>query len=586
MRLRTLLCAWLCACAALPALAQTPLLRLADVQAGMKGTGKTVFSGTRIEDFQVEVLGVLENIAPKQSLIVVRLSGGPLERVGVMQGMSGSPVFIGGKLVGAVAMSFPFSKEPIAGIRPIEDMLSAGTPPPAASRAASAGGPVDLLAGLDKPAGAVFGQSRLSEIATPVSFAGFTAATLERFAPQLRGLGLEPVQGVTGRGRAAIGGKPGPIEPGSMISVQLMAGDLSIAADGTVTHIDGNRLWAFGHRFLSVGSTDMPFSRAEVIALLPSVQSSFKISASREIAGSISQDRSTAVSGQVGGQASLMPLRISVQSAGKSSEYRMEMVKDRFLSPFLLQMSLFSTIDSTERMVGTGSLAVRGAIEFEGPQAPVRLDNVFAAESGAASMASLITALPLAYVMQGGFDSLKVKDVHLEVESFDEKRQLQVDQVFTSRAQVRPGESVELTVSLAGEKGAELTRKVRFAVPPGMQTGPLYFTVSDATTANLAELRQVILTQPKTAGQLLSVVSRLKTNTKAYVRVWRADPSYQVQSSELPDPPPSVSMLLARANANQGLVMQSFQSKIAEFEIDAGGRAVSGVKTAQVEIKE
>jgi hypothetical protein len=237
-------------------------------------------------------------------------------------------------------------------------------------------------------------------------------------------------------------------------------------------------------------------------------------------------------------------------------------------------------------MVGTGSLAVRGAIEFEGPQAPVRLDNVFAAESGAASMASLITALPLAYVMQGGFDSLKVKDVHLEVESFDEKRQLQVDQVFTSRAQVRPGESVELTVSLAGEKGAELTRKVRFAVPPGMQTGPLYFTVSDATTANLAELRQVILTQPKTAGQLLSVVSRLKTNTKAYVRVWRADPSYQVQSSELPDPPPSVSMLLARTNANQGLVMQSFQSKIAEFEIDAGGRAVSGVKTAQVEIKE
>ncbi len=582
MRLGTLLCA----CAALPALAQTPLLRLADVQAGMKGTGKTVFSGTRVEDFQVEVLGVLENIAPKQSLIVARLSGGPLERVGVLQGMSGSPVFIGGKLVGAVAMSFPFSKEPIAGIRPIEDMLSAGALPPAPSRAGSAGGSVDLLAGLERPAGAVFGQSRLSEIATPVSFAGFTAATLERFAPQLRGLGLEPVQGISGRGRAAGGGKSGPIEPGSMISVQLMTGDLSIAADGTVTHIEGNRLWAFGHRFLSVGSTDMPFSRSEVMALLPSVQSSFKISASREVAGSISQDRSTAVSGQVGGKASLVPLRITVLSGGKSSQYRMEMVNDRFLSPFLLQMSLFSTIDSTERMVGTGSLAVRGAIEFEGPQAPVRLDNVFAAESGAASMASLITALPLAYVMQGGFDSLKVKNVHLEIESFDEKRQLQVDQVFTSRAQARPGESVELTVSLAGEKGAEVTRKVRFAVPAGIQAGPLYFTVSDATTANLAELRQVILTQPKTAGQLLSVVSRLKANTKAYVRVWRPNASYQVQSSELPDSPPSVSMLLARANANQGLVTQSFQSKIAEFEIDAGGRAVSGVKTAQVEIKE
>ena len=578
--------AWLWTFALLPAPAQTPLLRLAEVHAGMKGTGKTVFSGTRIEDFQVEVLGVLENIAPKQSLIVARLSGGPLERVGVLQGMSGSPVFIGGKLVGAVAMSFPFSKEPIAGIRPIEDMLSASAPPPAPSRAGGPNGPVDLLAGLEKPAGAVFGQSRLSEIATPVSFAGFTAATLERFAPQLRGLGLEPVQGVSGRGRAGSGGNSGPIEPGSMISVQLMTGDLSIAADGTVTHVEGNRLWAFGHRFLSVGSTDMPFSRAEVMALLPSVQSSFKISASREIAGSISQDRSTAVSGQVGGQASLVPLRISLRGDGKTSEYRMKMVNDRFLSPFLLQMSLFSAIDSTERMVGTGSLSVRGAIEFEGAQAPVRLDNMFAAESGAASMASLITALPLAYLMQGGFDSLKVKEVHLEIESFEDKRQLLVDQVFTSRAQVRPGESVELTVSLAGERGADVTRKVRFAVPKGMQTGPLYFTVSDATTANLAELRQVILTQPKTAGQLLGVVGRLKANTKAYVRVWRAEASYQVQSSELPDPPPSVSMLLARANANQGVVTQSFQSKVAEFEIDAGGRAVSGVKTAQVEIKE
>jgi hypothetical protein len=237
-------------------------------------------------------------------------------------------------------------------------------------------------------------------------------------------------------------------------------------------------------------------------------------------------------------------------------------------------------------VVGAGTLAVRGAVSFEGPYPPLRLDNVFAADTGAASLASLMTALPLAYVMQGGFESLKVKSIDLEVAASEEKRQLQIDQVFPSRPHAHPGETVDLTVSLAGEKGAEVTRKIAFRVPQGFQPGPLYFTVSDATTANLAELRQIILTQPKSAAQLLGVVNRLRANTKAYVRVWRAEPSYQVQTSELPDPPPSVGLLLAKANSSQGVLTQSYQSKVAEFEIDSGGRSVSGLKSAQVEIKE
>src|SRR4051812_37074339 len=262
-------CLALFACG-LPSFAAVPLFPLQDVKAGMQGVGRTVFSGNRIEDFQVEILGVLENIGPRQSLILARLSGGPLASTGVMQGMSGSPVYIDGKLVGAVAMAFPFSKEPIAGIPPIADMLApAGKPAPKAGIRLT---DTDVLAALPKRVEAQFGSSKMVDVATPVSFGGFTREAVERFAPQLRALGLEPTQGVSGGGRISTAmGARSALQPGSMISVQLLTGDLSMGADGTVTHIDGERVYAFGHRFLAVGSTDLPFARSEVLTLLPSI---------------------------------------------------------------------------------------------------------------------------------------------------------------------------------------------------------------------------------------------------------------------------------------------------------------------------
>ena len=229
----------------------------------MRGTGRTVFNGNKIEDFQVEILGVLENIGPKESLILARLSGGPLEHTGVMQGMSGSPVYIDGKLIGAVAMAFPFAKDPIAGIRPIEAMLRTSSAAVAVQRADLALNERDLTRRIPRPEAVSGGEAPMIDIATPLSFGGFSRATLDAFAPQMRALGLEPRQGVTSGGKIEpVMGNPADLKPGSMISVQLMAGDLSVGADGTVTHIDGNRIYAFGHRFLDIGSTALPFARA------------------------------------------------------------------------------------------------------------------------------------------------------------------------------------------------------------------------------------------------------------------------------------------------------------------------------------
>jgi len=551
------------------ALAAPDIFPLKDVRAGQHGIGRTVFSGTKVEDFQVEVLGVLENLGPRQSIILARLSGGPLANTGVMQGMSGSPVYIDGKLLGAVALRFPLSKEAIAGIRPIEDMLHVNPQPP---RNIAAATPRRAF---------IAGDARLEDIATPVSFTGFTPAALEHFAPQLRQLGLDPRQGVSGGGNIPDRlGDPRQLEPGSMISVQLISGDMTVGADGTVTAIDGDRIYAFGHRFLDEGTTDLPFARAEVLALMPNLSSSFKISMAREWMGSITSDRETAVSGLTGRQANLIPVQIRVGS----NTYRMRLVQDRVMTPLLMQMAVFSAIDSTERSVGGQTYSVRGQLDFEG--GPVRVDDVYSGDVGVAVIASAGIGSPIAFALQSGFDALKLKGVSLDVAPVERRSQQQVVDLMAART-VRPGEDLELTVVMSGENGQETARRIKYRVPIGAQPGMLNFTIADATSTNVIEFQSAVATPQRSPQQVLSLLNGLRSNTKAYVRVWRAEPSYTVEGRDIPDPPPSLAMLLTRAQAGSPAQVNTRGAKVAELEVPgAVGSVVTGTKTIQVEVKE
>jgi hypothetical protein len=562
--------------------AQTAIFPLRDVRAGQRGIGKTVFSGNKIEEFQVEVLGVLENIGPKQSVILVRLSGGPLANTGVIQGMSGSPVYINGRLLGAVALGFSFSKEPIAGIRPIEEMLAVGAATaPAPSRASAPRRDVPLGSGIESMA------TSLMEIATPVSFSGFTSSALERFAPELKKLGLEPRQGVSSGGRLPSKlGNPGALRAGDMIAVELLSGDLSIGAEGTVTEVDGNRIYAFGHRFLSVGNTELPFARAEVLALLPNLSSSFKISSPLQWMGTITQDRSTALYGELGRKAETVPIAITVKDGHRAPlSYRMQMVNDRVLSPFIVQMAVFSALDATERTLGLASYSVRGSIEFQNGLPPLKLDNTYAGDFNVPLQASSGVASPLAYIMGAGFDSLKVKSITLTMEASERKRLLQIDQITASRKEARPGEPLDLTVTFTGENGVEVEKTVRYVLPIGAPAGTWNFTVTDGSYSNTLDYQQLAATVQKSPTQLLSFLNNLRPNTNAYLRVWRTDPAYLVQGQDLPDPPPSLGLILAKAQTAQGALFAR-TSKIDELQIETGDMVVTGSKTVPVEVKE
>ncbi len=541
---------------------------LKDVRAGQHGVGRTVFSGSRVEEFQVEVLGVLDNIGPQQSIILVRLKGGPLENTGVMQGMSGSPVYIDGRLAGAVALGFPLAKEAIAGVRPIEEMLRVDPTLKPARGTASA------------PLRAQAGNGRLEEIATPVSFSGFTAATLDHFGAQLRDLGLDPRQGVSGGGSPGDQlGDPRRIEPGSMISVELLSGDMSAGADGTVTFIDGDRIYAFGHRFLAGGPTELPFARSEVLALLPNLQASFKISTAREWMGVITEDRSAAISGMIGRRAVTVPMEIKIGA----HTYHMAMIQDRVMTPLVTQMAVFSAIDATERSIGPSTYSVRGHLDFEGGSA--RVDNVYAGDLNTPAMAALGVATPLSYALGAGFDQMKLKNVAIEIGVADRRNLAQISDVAAPR-QVRPGDEVEIMIALAGENGATITRTAHYHVPTGAVPGTLYITAADAASTNLLEYQSQIGTPSRSPQQVFELLNGLRSNTKAYLRVWRAEQAFTVEGRDLPNAPPSLALILGRVQTAAGTPIIMRGSKLAEIEIPVGEIMVTGSKTIQVEVKE
>ena len=338
----------------------------------------------------MEILGVLKNVAPRQNMILARLSGGPLERTGVMAGMSGSPVYIDGKLVGAVASGFQFSKEPIAGITPMEQMLNAfedGSEAPQQETTQVAwtfepgvergddlrlvpSGEPDWMPPFRSEASRVFwggAETSMVRIATPLMLSGFTAEAIEHFQPQFRALGLIPTQGGGGSAQSdSAMGDPSGLQPGSMISVQLVRGDMGVNADGTVTLVDQGRVYAFGHRLLSAGPIEIPFSESRVITPLAGYAISMKLSTPGRLLGAIRQDRSSGIFGILGERASMVPIEFEMVSNNRTTRsYQFEVVNDRFLLPLLMNMTVLSAIGSTERMVGESTLQMEQTISAQ-----------------------------------------------------------------------------------------------------------------------------------------------------------------------------------------------------------------------------
>lgn len=583
---------------------------LDQVRPGMKGYGMTVFRGSKPERFEVEILGTLDGMPnPKQSIVIAMLSGPLVDRTGVFAGMSGSPVYIDGKLVGAVAYAFPFAKEPIAGITPIKYMIDVfeqgqKEEQPRTSQTVSFKTLIGQSSGTSVeppsvPGGAQVGARAASNvaltpyvgqtiipIATPVTFSGVSQNVLDTFAGDLRKIGVQPIAGVGG------GSSLGPMVPfngdtlagGASVSVQLVRGDFTIDAAGTVTYRDGDRIYAFGHPFLSSGATSWPMAESSIVTVVPNLNNSFKLSAAGNLVGSINQDRSTGVYGQLGDKPRMVPVRLTVHtSRNKTEAYNFEIVSDAFLTPLLTKITMFSAIAATERQIGSQTIQLSGRITVNG-QPDVVLDNSFTSPNGAALFAVNAVSQPLAVLLGSGFNALDLKGIEVDVTSTDSRSSGTLNRIWIDKTEVHRGESIEMQAFARNDDGAQFVERIPLVIPADAPVGPLVITVGDGTSLNLADRQQPSADfSPRDLGQLVRAINKLKRNNRLYVRVSRAGTGAIVNNEEMPGLPPSMLATLGSSRTSGGYTTLSVAT-LEEHELPPSQFIISGQQTITINV--
>jgi len=586
--------------ATLGAAAAQEILPFSEIKPGMKGIGRTVFSGTRIDDFQVEVIGTLENIAPHRNLILVRLSGGPLAETGVLSGMSGSPIYFGNRLAGAVAYTWGFAREPVAGVTPIQEMITIEdkeTPAqPGKSRAALPSGsgasglrilgtpealPGYFASYLENLVSSSHADSPLVPLRTPLLFSGFPPGVVDALSPGLVRAGLLPVQGGGSGGKAAPGAA---VEPGAGVGIQLVRGDVEIAAVCTVTYRDRDRLLACGHPLLNLGPTDLVMTSATVNGLFPSLQESFKFAAAGEEVGAFRQDRSTGVFGYVGKKARMIPVRLELQAVkGPAVRYAFDIVEDPFLAPYLLYAALNGVLSSSQKDYGAVSLSYKdGSTIRVAGEDEITLQNLFAGDQAAVYTSGTVAFLTQ-ILMNNEYRPVHIDGINLVLGYTDEQRTARLERAWVSRDRVHAGDTVQVSMSLKPFRGPEVTRQVDLKIPEEAPPGRLLLQVGDGLALARADADDDDFA-PKDLHQLIWLINHLRSNNTLYAVLTRADNGILYQGQRLPNLPPSIAQVMARPQT-RGNYLRLWYRGVAEESIDTG-YMMSGYKLLSLDVEE
>jgi hypothetical protein len=581
-----------------------------EIRTGMVGVGRTVFEGDRLDEFKAHILGVLRNvIGPSRNLILARLEGGPLAQTGVIAGMSGSPVYIDGRLVGAVSYSLgQFSKEPIAGITPIGEMVEAATLPGPRRQAARVDLPTPLTPeGLRTSLREAFSWVRpfadspsdvqvltgasvtpgigalLRPIATPVTLAGFDTAVSDPVMSAFRDRGFLPVLAGGGQSPGA-SSSPAPLRPGDPIGVALMNGDLELGATGTVTDVVGNTVYAFGHPFYSLGPTAFPMTRAHVVTVLPSLLSSSKIASTGDVIGTVQQDRATTIAGTLGPGPAMIPITLNLTSErGTRKTFRMAMVRDQLFTPLLAYLSILNTLASYERQNGVASYSLKGAATVKG-HSGLNFEDLFSGDQPSVGAAASVVA-PINFLLRNAFEDVEIERLNLDIEASEHARSATLERVWLDGARVRPGSTVDIKVLLRTYRGEEVTRTTAIRIPANARTS-VTVLVADGTRLGQYEARelQVQPTQARGVTQMLSVLNSARKNNRLYVRLLTRETGAVVRGEPLPSLPPSVLAVL-EADRNGGSFRPIQSTVSGDWEIPTD-QAVSGSRTLTLPIEE
>lgn len=595
--------------------ATSALMPVDEIRPGMVGVGRTIFKGTDLEEFKVHILGVLRNIqGPRRNLILARLEGGPLADTGVAQGMSGSPVYVDGRLIGAVSYSIgAFPKEAIAGITPIEEMkdatgmtrrrataqarlelpitregLTAALRATYGRLAPFATNPSDVQAiGLPSAAGAQLG-TMLRPIATPLIMSGFDPATVDLIAGPFRDAGFTPV--VTGTAsnleREAA---TGPLREGDAVGVKLITGDIEMGATGTITHIDGDRVYAFGHPLYNLGPAEFPMTRAYVYTMMPSLMTSFKISSLGETIGTLQQDRATAIAGTLGKGPALIPMKVTLESQrGQGAEaartartFTYQLVNDQLFTPLLAYVAMFNTLGTYERQFGAATFSIKSRARIAG-HGDLTVEDVFTGDSPILGAATAVAG-PITMLLSNDIAPVALEGLDITIESSETPRSATIERVWIDEVRPRAGRSIPLKVLTRSYRGEETISTVPIDVPANA-SGQLSVLVTDGRQLNAIEQRELRRSlQPQSIAQMLRVLNSTRRNNRIYIRLLTGTPGAIVNGEALTALPPSVLSVL-EGDRNGGSFTPIRSAALGEWEIPMSA-AVVGSRLLTIDIE-
>lgn len=528
------------------AAAEPAIYPLDEVEPGLQGTGLSVFHGDTPEPFGVEVLGVWKDVAPGSSYILARLSGQGLETSGVVAGMSGSPVYVGDRLLGAVAFSWPYSQEPIAGITPIEMMRQLDSAEPMAPVAAPVPPPeVGLLTGgrlpesllLDALGGLVVRPVQGGSSGLLWSLSGFGEWSRDLLARGLQG-------GVAAAGRDVDVGT-GSLEAGDSVAAVLVDGDLRLAATGTVTERSADRILAFGHPFLGLGDLRVPMARAEVVAVVPSRAVSFKLANTGDVVGAFDLDRSPGIRGRLGLVAPTIPVAVSIHGS-RQRDFSLRVADLPQLVPTLLAVGMLGAIDATTQSAGAQTLRLGVRLGLRDHR-PLELAQVFDGER-ASVQAALWTLALTGFVLQNDYDDVALESVELQLEQVSTRKMARIGRAYPGHRRVRPGERLTISVELLPYRGEPVRRELDVEIPQSVPDGRYFVLVGDGTSMTAARLAAE-KSAPETLEQAFDLLRSIAPRDRLEASGLFPAAGLRVAGAPLPQLPGSIRSLWRAADA-------------------------------------
>jgi len=553
------------------------------VKTGMHGVAYTVFEGVTPEPMEVEILGVLRNMAgPKSDVILARLHGKKVEYFGVVAGMSGSPVYIDGKLIGAIAYRIgEFSKEPIAGITPAGSMLEIDamdkTPAPEEARALA--GDRQATARTSGPGLATSPNQQdpgyanlLKPIETPLVFTGFSENTLRLFSKDFASVGVVPVMGA---GSVSNDKQPEPLVPGSAVSAILVRGDMNIAGTCTVTYLDDTHLLACGHPLLQSGSVNMPMTKATVLATLPSAQNSFKIVNATEPVGAFMQDRRAGLMGRFDREPHMIPVTLTFNGVSHPKQFHYEVLNNAKVTPAAMMATVFNAIQGMNEYGEDTTYRLRGDIDVLG-YPKLRVQNMYAPLDGSTPTAysiALSIGEHFSRIFENPYATPKIEGVELNFDLVPDRRSARLETARTDITEARPGDEITIETLLRPYRGESILRQIPVKIPTSTPRGTLRILVSDGDT--LDKMRRVsgAMSRRLDLGSTIALLNKEHTNSELYVSLLEASPQAMVDDKVMPTLPLSVMNVMDGMRGTQDMIV------VGESAVDEASTPVDYVVT-------